>query len=147
MREYLFRGQRIDTKEWVEGDLIHHYENQRKFIACDQMAYTYIENGINRIVSERYFEVIPKTVGQYTGLKDKNDKMIFEGDIVKHGYSNNNGDFYYNGCVVYVVNDGAFEISGEDTYLKRLTQGMIIKRNITVIGNIHDNPELKEGDK
>lgn len=85
MREILFRGKRKDNGEWVEGDLIRHYENQRRFIACDQLAYKYTECGIDRLVTERFHEVIPETVGQFTGLLDKNGKKIFEGDIVRNG--------------------------------------------------------------
>ena len=71
MREILFRGKRIDNGEWVEG------------------YYSYAHNGYN---SEKHFiqdkitgidiEVNPETVGQYTNMKDKTDKKIFDGDIV-----------------------------------------------------------------
>lgn len=113
MREILFRGKQADGM-WVYGDLIF------------DIAY----------------HVDPSTIGQFTGLTDKNGKRIFEGDIVRHGYSNQNGSFFDNGTIAFVINDGAFEIVGAEPYTKRLTRKMIVERNIETIGNIHDNPEL-----
>lgn len=83
---YKFRGKRTDTLEWVYGDLIRHYENQRRFIALDQMAYTYTENGISRLVSERYYEVLPESVGQFVSRTDKWGKEIYVGDTVEGYY-------------------------------------------------------------
>ena len=82
MRTIKFRGKRLDNGEWVVGDLIRHYENQRRFIALDQMAYTYTENGISRLVSERYHEVLPESVGQWTGLVDMDMVEAYEKDVV-----------------------------------------------------------------
>ena len=70
MREILFRGKRADNGEWVEGTLYQIGKEQNPFIML-----------VNRCAESH--EVDPATVGQYTGLTDKNGTKIFEGDIVK----------------------------------------------------------------
>ena len=95
------------------------------------------------------YEVIPKTVGQCTGLKDKNGKLIFEGDIVEaDGYI-----FFVNfgkcGGVANKVDYGyiGYYLDGYDEITKKalsygLRDDICYFTNIEVIGNIHDNPEL-----
>lgn len=122
MREILFRGKRIDKNEWVEGDLIH------------------LPNGI-AILANGYAYVIPETVGQYTGLKDKNGKMIFEGDILIDKYSNEK--FGFVGVVKYNENLTKFQIVS-DKY-PNYDVGVGSRRDsIKILGNAYDNTELLE---
>ena len=134
MREIKFRGKITDIDKWVFGDVVRHYENQRRFIACDQMAYEFIMYGINRLVSEYYFEVIPETIGQYTRLKDKNGVEIYEGDILR---AFPNGTEYI-GAVEYKEDEAQW--FGAKDYLGYA----VAYSGAEVIGNIHDNPELLE---
>lgn len=130
MEEIKFRGKTIDDKTWVYGDLITKRNNSKwiHFYDCNDF--------------ECEYEVISETVGQFSGLRDNKGIAIYKNDIVRRGYSNNNGYFYHNGYIVYVENDGAFEIADSTRYLKRLTVSSIAKWNITVIGDMWDNPEL-----
>ncbi len=143
MREILFRGaQRVDGAKsliWYEGSLIIETDDY-----TDEKEY-YIQN------ENGSFLVIPETVGQYTGLTDKNGKKIFEGDIVhlygdEHSLSRYKG-IDYNALVIF--KDGGFcAIDGtEDDYALRRYNFVSQNLYCEVIGNIHDNPELlKEAD-
>ena len=117
MREILFRGKQTGSGEWVYGSLITETNPFDK-----NMVMTHIyDNGCNEIL------VDPRTIGQYTGMTDKNGARIFEGDIVK------------------ISNDEIFEVKYEDG---RFTAGLFLGDwdygHVEVIGNIYDNPELVE---
>ena len=129
MREILFRGKRVDNNEWVYGFLSKSRGNNHFLSLC-------IDHEENGVMLSSIVE--PETIGQYTGLIDKNGKKIFEGDIVR-----------YNGEKHIVV----FETRGETGYFGIKidhieTWGFCLSvpaKLMEVIGNIHDNPELAEG--
>lgn len=126
MREILFRGKRKDNGEWVQGYLYRSSKKLNPFIMLKS------EKGAR-------YEVNADTVGQYTGLTDKNGTKIFEGDIVDFSKHPDNGDY---GTVIYDADETAFGIEYYNIY-RGLGENYYPK-NIEVIGNIYDNPELLE---
>ena len=142
MREILFRGKRVDNGEWMEGDLIQ--SRDKTYIHPKANSFRVSETGLSKLIVLR--EVYPETVGEYTGLTDKNGKKIFEGDILqdKFGqikivdYSDEWGAF--RTCFVRALNDEGKIVAtvGGASFVGT------IWRKYEVIGNIHDNPELLE---
>ena len=129
MREILFRGKRKDNEEWVKGHLGIEVGNQLVIEYCD------FDDILDEYcVKERF--IIPETVGQYTGLCDKNGTRIFEGDIIR----DEDGDI----MVVKWQSDGAVFVLEPKPYASIYFYGTLSSR-IEVIGNIHDNPELLKG--
>ena len=130
MREILFRG-KTKHGEWVKGSYVYAH----KWFGTGESGHF-----ITSIYGDNRVLVIPETVGQYTGLKDKFGTKIFEGDIVKEDDCFHNGELQIKGNAWRVAfAEGLFFGNYEDisVYLQSL-DGM------EVIGNIHDNPELLE---
>ena len=122
MREIKFRGKRLDNGEWLYGSLV--ILNGRYFIFDD----------VN--------EVDPTTVGEFTGLKDRNGKEVYEGDVIRSPLSEDKTRphriFYHTGNAAFM---GALIDRKELCYL-RLDQDWIYKFGKEVIGNIHDHKYL-----
>lgn len=134
MREILFRGKDIKGN-WYEGLLAHN-------IAKDEW---YISNKAG--ISTAY-QVRPETIGQFTGLTDKNGVKIFEGDVVRISEDYYDG-LHYSGNEVY-YSDGAFCVEYETPEYDVTSIGFLVREGVEVevIGNIYDNPELigEDGD-
>ncbi len=124
-REILFRG-KLYNGEWVQG---YYAKSGGTFIIKD--------NGL----TYGGFEVLPRTVCQYTGLTDKNGRKIFEGDICKY-YNSEDKD-----GIAVIREDYAEWKSGTIRQKEIMTPLFYLKcsEEWEVIGNIFDNPELLEG--
>ena len=139
IREVIFRGKRTDNGEWIEGNLKQAFRGNQ-LSSC----------GIMKTPTAYCWRVDPETVGQFTGLTDKNGKRIFEGDILKSTIK------------IIDCDDEGFSISPYDRedigIVEWRKPGFMIAhksgtwaRNFYgcenyVIGNIHDNPELLGGE-
>ena len=133
MREILFRGKRVDNGEWVEGCGIIATENWVSI-------FTVIDDIDENSSEVNEIEVLPETVGQFTGLFDKNGKKIFEGNIVRYDVN------YHDMVISYdVENWGGWLYEDMDDNMQAYSIYEFNLKDIAVIGNIHDNPELLKG--
>ena len=136
MREIIFRAKRKDNGEWVYGNLITDGEDVYVLPKEDLLKGLDIGGWIDGVQT---YEVVPKTVGQYTGMTDKNGlTKIFEGDIVKTKYGRLCEVRWFSSpcsqCWDLIPIENKHKIPDE--------YDLWIPKNLEVIGNIHDNPEL-----
>lgn len=129
MREYLFRG-KTKQGEWVYGSLDISYQHS---------VYPMIRVH-DKALSYNAKEVILESIGQYTEVTVKDDVRLFEGDIVNGAEFNGS---YAHGKVVYY--HGAFVVFPIGRFLEGLRELSYATKQLTVIGNVVDNPELIEG--
>jgi uncharacterized phage protein (TIGR01671 family) len=131
MREILFRGINCITEQWIYGGIV--------FEEADDALYGGEDIPLIKAIDDMEREVIPETVGQYTGLQDRNGVNIFEGDIVKTTTKITTGQaetvvrvFFSDLCASFMLSGG---ILCSPEFMHK-------NRKYAVIGNIHDTPEL-----
>lgn len=130
-REILFRGKSIGMDIWLYGKLFNYGLTAPSNVPCISVCVpTSWQEAYN------FYRVHPNTIGQYTGLKDKNGVKIFEGDVVIIGEKLKAKVIYY---------DGAFRMQSEfsPTLIDTTDMGYMMREfSVRIIGNVHDNPEL-----
>lgn len=144
MREILFRGKRVDNGEWAYG----YYAHLPSAAGAADIIYVPASDPDD---SNHTVFVDPETIGQFTGLTDKNGVKIFEGDIVK-------GTAYsakFVGIIVWIDGIGGFGVRyrkrqeatawKNSSILKCASKGRTDEFTAEIIGNIYDNPELDKG--
>ena len=133
MREILFRGKRVDNGKWVQGYVYQIWESV--YILWG------MTNGVPNMI-----EVIPETVGQYTGLLDKHGVKIFEGDIVKERHwtqkLDDGPDRFHEWRVDWSEKSGLIVFKDSPTSTARLSiHDFLDFDEVEVIGNIHEQED------
>lgn len=136
MRDFLFRAKRIDNNEWVEGLFVHMNDDPEMWVSfTDEEMERYKGHFLEKIRGV-WVKIHRNSIGQFTGLLDKNRTMIFEGDIIQY------------------ANDIRYEVLWNNTHLCYWVRGIndddvdvlsnLYGSEIDILGNIYDNPELLE---
>ena len=145
MCEILFRGKRTDNGEWVEG----FYSAEEYNLNSRKIEHIPHIQVIGKCVS---LGVIPQTVGQYTGLTDKNGRKIFEGDIVR--LTDEHNEMEWTAVVVFGNPNGDYNWGWQLNAIEEFDGNKDILLWVDmeesgayceIIGNIYDNPELMKG--
>lgn len=133
MREILFRGKREENGKWAEG---YYLTVKNNYMGVEKSVIITPENAAingNGDLGGMWI-VIPETVGQYTGLTDKNGKKIFEGDIV----ITNTTSYEFIGCIAHSAKYVRFVCVTSHN----IPYSIDSRFKYEIIGNIFDNPEL-----
>ena len=141
-RTIKFRGQRKSDKQWVYGSLLELRNSEGiETWGIKDTCYN-VNNGRIDLIPH---EVIPETVGQYTGLLDRNNKEIFEGDVLNGEFATGLGlksTKYksFNFSISFHGHDACFHSDMPENYGKYRFLPHV--SNCIIVGNIHDNPSL-----
>lgn len=139
-REIIFRGLRTDKNEWVYGDLIHGvgWKKGKMYMLPENIN----QEGCHHLDG---FEVIPESVGQFTGLQDKNGKEIYEGDILGDWTDIDGKMEQSRQAVFWHEVEGQWMLDNsfhQDRSHFFSLAGELRDFEYEIIGNIHENPEL-----
>lgn len=144
MREIIFRGQRTDNNEWVKGGVCDWGSNESSIFVVNHYEGSMFEPPYTDLDE---VEVYTQTVGQFTGVLDKDENQIFEGDII---LVTTDGEMLHEGVVIF--KDGAFfiDVPGFDcfplhSYFDNNQESNAYE--LSIIGNIYDNQEWLEENK
>jgi uncharacterized phage protein (TIGR01671 family) len=141
MRDYKFRGKRVDNGEFVHGDLRQDKDLGTTYIN----GWNYWSDNIAGLQRDTFeHEVIPESVGQFTGLHDIEKSEIFDGDIIDGSYTNPMSGGLVKRCYLVVFENGCFIAKqiGKSPYGDTLLY--FVNHKCKVIGNKFDNPSLLE---
>lgn len=129
MREIIFRGRRNPASDFVCGHLIR-YKNEAYILTANEVSWNLTNN---KLIQSNLEPVDPETVGQYTGVDDKNGKPIFEGDIIHYDTLGP-----YSGPEYYIPHVGPVIFSNQCF----LPLTYCVLDTLEVVGNVYDNPEM-----
>lgn len=136
----LYRGKRKDNGEWAEGNLFENDNSNYPMVLIGHVVMSR-DKHTNELSFDGFglYEVDPETVGQYTGLTDKNGVKIFEGDILR---IIERGETIDGGIVAFRNEYPGGWLVMDKAYESKCSLAM--RNDVEITGNIHDNPELLE---
>lgn len=148
-REIKFRGKRLDSGEWLFGDLLQ-VANEVFISPSDGDWFDFIsriKNNVFNLPAAKY-AVMPETVGQYTGLHDRTGKEVYEGDVVfwiaidmqGRGKGEQGAIIWDKHTMAWAIMRDKPTSDGRPCIISRPFD----RKHLEVVGNIHDNPELLE---
>ena len=138
MRTIRFRGKSEDNSRWFYGFLQKYQEKYGSRLCICAVSVSTWKDAL-------LYSVRPDTIGQFTGLLDKNGNEIYEGDILQFGNSPSGVcEVKWNESIAAFCIRFHFE---NEIGSRPLGEGLVEKKNIAIIGNIHDNPELMKADE
>ena len=147
MRDILFTGKRIDNGKWVEGYLGVFGDTTQIFVPFTDEEIKENQGHFLSAINGVWHIVDPETVGQYTGLTDKNGTKIFEGHILADnpdGSITNVFEIFWDEELAGFMLDDGLNLYCTNEWLKSNESNQIL---LEVIGNIYDNPELLKSQK